>query len=381
MLRITVVAPVAAPYREPLFEALDQRPDLTLEVVYADAGQPSWDVPGGFFATDHAYPATHLRSRQLPRPGRTPVMLPRGLEAALAASRPDVIIASEYGPLAIRARLWGGRHHVPHLLLTECTPHIDALLPAAQLRFHRQFARHVDGAITVSSAARRRLLGFGVAPERITVALQSADLAAIRAARAVRDAGAAPGDDGRPLRVLTAARLVPDKNVAGLARAMAQTAVDLAPQTVSLDIVGDGFLRDRLEATTTELGIDARFHGHRSGAELAELYAQADVFALLSGYEPFGVVLREAAAAGLAILSTDVVGAAGDVAIDGANAILVPPGDVSRAAVALRQIVGDLELRTRMAAESRHIDAATAGQGVAAFAEAAFAAAARRAGA
>ncbi len=368
MPRITVVAPVAAPYREPLFEALSARPDVDLQVIYADAGQPSWDVPADFFSTAHAYPATHLSSRQLPRPGRTPVMLPKGLEQALAASRPDVIVASEYGPSAIRARLWGGRHHVPHLLLTECTPEIDARLPPAQLRWHRHFASNVDGAIAVSSAARRRLLNFGLADARITVALQSADLAAIRAVP--------PSRDHSPLRILTVARLVPDKNVAVLARAVGQAAVDLAPQQVALDVVGDGFLGARLEQTAAELAIDATFHGHRSGADLAELYARADVFALLSGYEPFGVVIREAAAAGLPIIATDVVGAVGDVAIAGRNALLVRPGDVSGAAVAISAMLGDRPRRAKMARESRAIDAATAGSEVDAFALAALRAAA-----
>jgi glycosyltransferase involved in cell wall biosynthesis len=289
-------------------------------------------------------------------------MFPRGLEAALARSRPQVIVASEYGPSAIRTRRWAARHHVPHLLFTECTPEIDALLPPAQLRWHRRFARGADGAIPVSSAAARRLLAFGVPAAQITVALQSADLAPIRTVSAHRD--------GTPLRVLCVARLVPDKNVAVLARALAQATPDLAPRRVALDVVGDGFLRGELEATVAELGLDATFHGHRSGTELARLYAHADVFALLSIYEPFGVVIREAAAAGLPIVTTGVVGAVGDVAIPGANAILVPPGDVSAAAVALGRVLGDAQLRAEMSQHSRAIDAATAGSEVGAFAQA-----------
>lgn len=357
-----MVAPVAAPYREPLFEALAARPNLDLHVIYADAGQPSWDVPGDFFATAHAYPATHLRSRQLPRAGRTPVMLPRGLERALTASAPEVIVASEYGPLAIRARLWGGRHHVPHLLLTECTSQIDALLSAPQLAWHRRFARGVDGAIAVSSAARARLLNFGVPDAAITVALQSADLAPIRAM--------APQRDVEPLRVLTVARLVPDKNVGVLLEAVARAGADLAPVAIALDVVGDGFLREELEARAEELGLDAHFHGHRSAPELHALYARADVFALLSGYEPFGVVLREAAAAGLTLIASDAVGAVGDVAIAGANAIIVAPGDVAAAAAAISAVLGDGDLRSDMSEQSLAIDAATAGTEVDAVARA-----------
>jgi glycosyltransferase involved in cell wall biosynthesis len=368
-VRLTVVAPVAAPYREPLFRALDARGDITLTVIYGDAGQPSWDVPDGFFATEHAYPAVHLRSRQVPRPGRTPVMFPRGLERALRRSSPEVIVASEYGPTAIATRLWAARHRVPHLILTECTTELDALLPPAQLRWHRSFARHADGAIAVSSAAARRLLAFDVPRERISVALQSADLDTIRTTP--------PARNGSPLRVLSVGRLVPDKHVAVLARAVAEAALDLAPRRVALDIVGDGFLRGALAATVADLGIDATFHGHRSGGELAALYARADLFALLSGYEPFGVVIREAAAAGLPILTTPVVGAVGDVAVPGANAILVGPGDVSATAVAIGRVLSDPRLRDQLSEQSVAIDAATAGREVDAFALAVLRAAAR----
>ncbi|HET9074643.1 MAG TPA: glycosyltransferase family 4 protein [Solirubrobacteraceae bacterium] len=402
-IRVSVVAPVAAPYREPLFAALHVRPELALEVIYAAATQPSWDVPDDFFATEHAYPARHLRSTQIPRPGRTPVMFPRGLERALAAGRPDVIVASEFGPLAIRARLWAGRHGLPYLLLSECTPATNPHLPAAQLRWHRHFARHVDGAIVVSSAGQRRLRDFGVAPERITVALQSADLVPLRAALAAihpprppapagavpdpgagavptpgAQAGATPSLRAGPspaLRVLCVARLVPDKNIALLARALAQARLDLGRPRVILEVVGEGFLRERLVRTVTELGLEAHFLGHLGPAELARAYSSADVFALPSRFEPFGVVVREAAAAGLPILTTTAVGAVGDIAVDGENAILVAPDDLSGTSVALTRLLGDPALRARMAAASRAIDARTDGGEADAFTSAVIAAA------
>ena len=66
-IRCAVVPPVATPYREPLFEALHtEHPEIELSVIYQASAQPSWDVPEGYFATDHAYPAQHplLAARQ-----------------------------------------------------------------------------------------------------------------------------------------------------------------------------------------------------------------------------------------------------------------------------------------------------------------------------
>ena len=56
----------------------------------------------------------------------------------------------------------------------------------------------------------------------------------------------------------------------------------------------------------------------------------ADIFALLSAHEPWGVVVNEAAASGLPLVLSDRVGAAADLLRDGENGMLVPYGDVSR---------------------------------------------------
>ena len=108
------------------------------------------------------------------------------------------------------------------------------------------------------------------------------------------------------------------------------------------------------------------------------LYASADVYALISTYEPFGVAVREAVAAGLPIVCSRTAGAAGDVAVDGRNSLLVDPHDVDTVAVALARLAGDPDLRRSMGAESRAIDRETDGIEVEAFAEAVTAAATRR---
>ncbi len=108
------------------------------------------------------------------------------------------------------------------------------------------------------------------------------------------------------------------------------------------------------------------------------MFADADVYAQVSTYEPFGVVLREAAAAGLPLLCTIHAGAVGDVAVADENALLVDPESVDEIGAALRRLVYDAQLRSRLGAGSRAIDAATDGQDVEAFATAILTAARRR---
>jgi glycosyltransferase involved in cell wall biosynthesis len=95
--------------------------------------------------------------------------------------------------------------------------------------------------------------------------------------------------------------------------------------------------------------------GGLSEGELAQRYVDADVFALLSRHEPWGVVVNEAAASGLPLVLTDRVGAAYDLLRDGENGFLVRADDVGAAADALQKLAEDSELRRRMGERSREL--------------------------
>jgi glycosyltransferase involved in cell wall biosynthesis len=89
--------------------------------------------------------------------------------------------------------------------------------------------------------------------------------------------------------------------------------------------------------------------------DLARRYVGADVFALLSRHEPWGVVVNEAAASGLPLVLSDRVGAAYDLLRDGENGFLVPAEDVGASAEALRRLAADPGLRRRMGERSREL--------------------------
>lgn len=92
-----------------------------------------------------------------------------------------------------------------------------------------------------------------------------------------------------------------------------------------LIMVGDGELRSSSEDLAQHLGISdrIRFLGFRE--DVADLMGAADAFVLSSAWEGLPLVLLEAAAVGLPIVTTDVGGTADIVRND--NGILVPPRD------------------------------------------------------
>jgi glycosyltransferase involved in cell wall biosynthesis len=76
--------------------------------------------------------------------------------------------------------------------------------------------------------------------------------------------------------------------------------------------------------------------------ETPKLYASADVFVLPSRSEQWGMVLNEAAAAGLPLIATDAAGAAYELVDDD---LRVPAGDVDALRTALRRLAADPALR------------------------------------
>jgi glycosyltransferase involved in cell wall biosynthesis len=361
-LRCAVLAPAAAPYREPLFAALAARDDLQLRVLYLARRLAGWDVDAGWYATEHAYDVRFLSARQRARTGRSPITVPRGVAAALSEFEPEVVVVPEFGPAALLARAWCSRHHRGLVHFSELGEASARRLPAPQRWLHRALARRAAAAIGASTQARDRLVTIGADPARTVVSLQSVDAEPIRAAAAAAAAGAAGAagaarparwSSAGPLQLLCVARLVPDKNLAALIVAAAAA----GPGRVELDLVGDGPLRGELETQAAASGAVVRLRGALSPGETAQAYAAADALALVSTYEPFGVALREAVAAGLPLIASARAGATGDVAVAGRNALVVDPDDRGAIVTAVRTLAADPGLRAAMAQASREIDA------------------------
>jgi glycosyltransferase involved in cell wall biosynthesis len=135
-------------------------------------------------------------------------------------------------------------------------------------------------------------------------------------------------DDRR--RIVYSGRLANVKRVDLLIDAF----VAIAAQRPSWDlvIVGDGPLRESLQAKVpAELSERVRWAGFIDDqSTVSAIYRASDVLVLPSDYEPWALVINEAAAAGLAIVSSNVVGAAAELVRDGVNGRLFPPGDLAR---------------------------------------------------
>ena len=146
----------------------------------------------------------------------------------------------------------------------------------------------------------------------------------------------------------TIGRLAPEKDQLLLIRAMAP----LLGEHRQLVIVGEGPERPRLERELRQLE-DARFV-HLTGArrDAGRMLAAFDAFALTSTTEGLPLVIPEAMAAGLPIVST-AVGGIVDVLDDGRTGFLVPPENVAALRTRLFELSQNPILASRVGTAAR----------------------------
>jgi len=121
-----------------------------------------------------------------------------------------------------------------------------------------------------------------------------------------------------------------------------------------LVLVGEGPEAPRLHAMA---GPDVVFAGSLSQPDLVAHYHAADVFCLpsVSVAEAFGIVLLEAMACGLPLVTTALPTGVSVVNRDGQTGWVVPPGDVGALRDALQGLLTDAQLRARLGATARQV--------------------------
>lgn len=213
----------------------------------------------------------------------------------------------------------------------------------------RRFYRRADHVISVSDGVSDDLArNFRVSPSRMSVIANPVDHAAIEAM-----AGEAPAlAPDRPY-IVAAGRLVPNKNFAMLIDAFAQSKL-----TGDLVILGEGPLRGALEEQVRALGLEERVHLPGFVENPFAIIARATLFAMPSNVEGFPNGLVEAMACGRPIVSTNCPSGPSEILLGcprlavtcttycPAGAV-VPPGDRSLFAAALRAVHDDPERELR----------------------------------
>jgi glycosyltransferase involved in cell wall biosynthesis len=206
--------------------------------------------------------------------------------------------------------------------------------------------------VTCTRLGLGRLQELAPHPERLKLVYHGLDLAHLPAppvARPRRDGS----DAADPVVILSVGRKVEKKGYDDLLEALARLPAGLHWR---FEHIGAGELSDALKAQASRLGIAERctWLGAQPQRGVFAALARADLFVLASKKAADGDqdglpnVLMEAAHQGLALVSTSAA-AIGEFITDGDNGLLVPPGAPEALASAVGRLIGDPDLRRRLA--------------------------------
>lgn len=158
----------------------------------------------------------------------------------------------------------------------------------------------------------------------------------------------------REKRIVNVGRLHPQKNQHLLIEAFAKIASEFPDYT--LDIYGDGTLRDELLKQLDDLSLSPRVHLLASCNNVWQHIYTASLFVLTSDYEGMPNALMEAMALGLPCISTDCrPGGARTLIENGISGCIVPIGDSNALAEKMKYLLSHPKEAEQMGKKARHL--------------------------
>jgi glycosyltransferase involved in cell wall biosynthesis len=321
-IRTALLTNFVPPYRLSLLEALEARVgDLKVFVSALTEADRPWKPNAGSLNIVRQKTKTFNRTRMVPGGFRQRLFIhfPYDTLPQLWRYSPLVIISGELGLRSFQATIY--RLLVPRsrLIIWATLSEVTEKgwgMPRQILR--RIILRAADAVICNGASGSRYIASLGFPLNRISIVNQPVDVtmfASFPAARAPEDAR----------RLVFSGRLIPQKAVVELQSALAIWARANPTRELELIWIGDGELRETLEAAQLPTNFLQCFRGNQPYEMVPDLYRHCGVLILPSLMDEWGLVVNEAMASGLIVLGSIYSQAAVEMVSNGENGWLIDP--------------------------------------------------------
>jgi len=327
---VLIITNIISPYRIPLFNYISLQKDIKFKVVALAELEDNrnWKVKKDYIKFDYEIlPGWH--SFIWGKKREVAIHINKGIIKVLRRYNPDVVVTSGYDSLAYwQAFLYCKAHRKKYILWNGTT-----LLSAGSTRGVRGLLKHIivkgaDGYIAYGTKAREYLEYLGAKDENIYISTNTVDTKYFQSKVMEyrnKDSFKIDRKQYPKYLLLYAGQLIRRKGVNRVLKALD----NLSDSEIGLIIVGSGPEEDALREFCKNKNIkNVFFERFKQQEELIKYYALADVFILSSLEEVWGLVVNEALASGLYVLSSKYAGASYDLIKEGWNGEIFDPYNV-----------------------------------------------------
>lgn len=371
-MKVLFLANIPSPYRMKFFNALGRLCALTVTFEGEKATDRDGNWTSGGAAGFHAIYLKGIRTR-------SDQFFCPGIIHILKESYDQIVVGDYSTPTGMLAIAWLNRHHVPFWIEAD-----GGLIPQSEGVLRCQLkTRLISSAsawLSSGEAADEYLCHYGAERERcchypfssleegdmLQVPVSAGKKALLRGKLSIpdftsdgrrikekstdvsnTDENSADEKSGSRKLILSVGQLIPRKGYDILLRAMA-----LCPQNYTLVIAG-GKPSEDLECLRRSLNLDHVFFlPFMKKAELCDYFDAADLFVLPTREDIWGLVINEAMARGLPVITTDRCVAGLTLVRDYQNGFLVRTEDKKALADRMIEVLSSMSLREQMSAES-----------------------------
>jgi glycosyltransferase involved in cell wall biosynthesis len=345
MIRVVYWNNIPSPYMVERFNALTARGNVDLEAWFSARTEPdrSWRVAEETWNFPYHYlPCLKIGQARWSLPTR----LARG-------QLPDLFVSLHSQPDFLAGWMLARQRRVRTAFWV--LPTYDSWVRRRKWKemLKGQIFSRADAILTSGDDGRRFVKRYGAQDARIFYVPQVIDVAHFARARSITAGERERLREKLNLRGVTfvyVGRLWAGKGLRDLIDAFAKLQrQDIKGEETTLLLVGDGVDEDDLRSYATKKAAgQVIFAGFRDADSLPEIYGASDVFVFPTLGDPYGLVVDEAMAAGLPVISTTAAGEIRQRIRNRENGFLVKPGCADELGARMLTLAHDRDLRRRL---------------------------------
>lgn len=353
--KVALIHNIISPYRVPFFEGLTRHPSIDLSVYFCAKTHKNrkWDI-----LESNKYNYNVLSGKTFEFLGIiyhiNPVIISK-----LIKRRYDIVIISGNTDFTTQAAFITSKLlKTPTILWSEGIESAQSLLGKVINPLTRYIVRNVDAVVVPGTISRDFHIKMGASQKKIFIAPNIVDNK-----RFMQKSSKIKKDKERLKQelnirnkkiILFVGQLIKRKGVEYLIKAYKRVKDEY--DDVCLVIIGDGVLKKELEEICIKEDIkDVHFTGWVPEEQKIIYYSIAELFVLPTLKDLWALVINEAMACGLPVISTKAAGCAVDMIIPSENGFIVDAGNIDQLYSAMKEIILNEELARKMGERSLEI--------------------------